>query len=35
MKDKVEGLEIHDIVDTGTLKYILLDVNSDRVNLLI
>ena len=34
-KGKVEGLGIHDIVGTGTLKYTLLDDNGDQVNVLI
>ena len=34
MKDKVEGLGIHNIIGTGTLKYTMLDDNGDKVNLL-
>ena len=35
MQGKVEGLGIHDITETGTLKYTVLDDNGDQVNLLI
>lgn len=35
MKGKVEGLRIHEIRGTGTLKYTVLDDNGDQVNLLI
>ena len=35
MKGKVEGLGVHNIVGTGTVKYTVLDDNGDKVNLLI
>ena len=35
MTGKVEGLGIHKIRGTGTLKYTVLDKNGDKVNLLI
>ena len=35
MSGKVEGLGVHDIVGSGTLKYTVLDDNGDKVNLLI
>ena len=35
MKSKVEGLGIHNIVGTGTIKYTVLDDNGDKVNLLV
>ena len=35
MSGKVEGLGVHNIVGTGTLKYTVLDDNGDEVNLLI
>jgi len=35
MKGKVEGLGVHNIVGTGTIKYTVLDDNGDKVNLLI
>ena len=35
MAGKVEGLGIHKIRGTGTLKYTVLDDNGDKVNLLI
>ena len=35
MKGKVEGLGIHNIKETGTLKYTVLDDNGDQVNLII
>ena len=35
MSGKVEGLGVHNIVGTGTLKYTVLDDNGDKVNLLI
>ena len=35
MKGKVEGLGIHNIEGTGTIKYTVLDDNGDKVNLLI
>ena len=34
MKGKVEGLGVHNIVGTGTVKYTVLDDNGDKVNLL-
>ena len=35
MNGKVEGLGIHNIVGTGTIKYTVLDDNGDKVNILI
>ena len=35
MNGKVEGLGVHNIVGTGTIKYTVLDDNGDKVNLLV
>ena len=35
MNGKVEGLGVHNIEGTGTIKYTVLDDNGDKVNLLI
>ena len=35
MKGEVEGLGVHNIVSTGTIKYTVHDDNGDKVNLII